>query len=207
MNGKIRNVLIGILVLALLGLTVAYSALSQRLDIKSTAEVKASSWNIHFANLSSPTLVGAATVTTAPTLTNTLIDGLDVNFIKPGDSVSYTFDIVNSGSIDAIIDEYKINTVSDGIVCTDSDSSTTSDDATLVCSNLSYTLVYADDTTAEQTGSVITKGTAIAKSQQLKAGQSVSATLTITFSKDVTSLPTKDVKITGLDAYMIYAQE
>ena len=201
---KVRNVLIGVLIAGLIGLTVAYASLSQRLDIKSTATVKASTWAIKFANLSAANTVGTARVTTQPTLTDTLVSGLDVELTKPGDTVSYTFDIVNEGTIDAKISTYKINANGDGIVCTDADASTVSDSATTVCNGLTYTLTYTSDTTADQTGSVITAGTPVAQDQELKAGQTVKVTLTVSFDSE--KVPSSDVKVTGLDAYMIYEQ-
>ena len=60
------------------------------------------------------------------------------------------------------------------------------------------------DTTADQTGSVITAGTPVAQDQELKAGQTVKVTLTVSFDSE--KVPTSDVKVTGLDAYMIYEQ-
>lgn len=201
---KVRNVLLGVLVVGLIGLTVAYASLSQRLDIKSTATVKSSTWKVKFANLSAESTVGTANVTTQPTLTDTLVSGLNVELTKPGDAVSYTFDIVNEGTIDAKISTYKINSKDDGIVCTDATASTSSESATTVCNGLTYTLVYANDTTADATGSVITAGTPVAQDQELKAGQSATVKLTVSFDSE--TVPTSDVTVTGLDAYMIYEQ-
>ena len=203
-NNKSKNILLGVLAVGLVGMTVAYAALSQKLDIKSTAKVKASTWDIHFENLSTAQTVGTGKVVTEPTLSATQITGLNVKLQKPGDSVSYIFDIKNAGTIDSKIGEYKINTKDDGIVCTDESGSTDSADATLVCNNLKYTIVYSEDTTADQTGDVISSGSSFTTDQQLKAGNKISAKLTVTYDGD--AVPTNDVTITGLDAYMIYNQ-
>lgn len=203
-SNKAKNILLFILVIGLVGMTIAYAALSQRLDINSTANVKASTWDIHFKNLSSANKTGTANVVTEPTLTNTAISGLNVELQKPGDSVTYTFDIENAGTIDAKIGQFKINTKEDGILCTDSEGSTTSSDATSVCNNLSYTLSYTNETTDEQTGQVINANAELGSNQELKAGKTVNVTLKISYDGD--AVPTNDVTITGLDAYIIYEQ-
>ncbi|MBP3635260.1 MAG: hypothetical protein J6J17_02210 [Bacilli bacterium] len=207
MSNKIRNVVLIILAIALIGMTIVYAALSQTLNITSTAKVKASTWDIHFANLSEATKVGGANVTTPPTLASTTISGLDVSLVKPGDSVSYTFDVVNNGSIDANLGTYTINTKGNGITCTDSSGSTTSSNATNVCNNLIFTLTYNTATTAAQTGTAISAGTAVAKNQKLKAGQTVKLKLTVTFNSAATSVPTSDVTISGLNSTLVYDQQ
>jgi len=206
MNNRVKNVLLLVLVVGLVGMTSAYALLSQRLEINSTATVKGSTLDVHFVqeSLSQPILAGQAEVTTAPSLSATTLDELDVTLTTPGDSVSYTFDISNAGSIDAKISEYKINQNGDGIVCTGNGSSAQTD-ADTVCNGLTYTLTYAENTTEEQTENVITAGTAVAQDQVLKAESTVKVKLTISFNG--TTVPKDDVTITGLDAYMIYAQD
>lgn len=99
---KVKVLSLAALVVAVLGLTVAFAALSQTLTINGTASVNASEWDIHFANLSDATIEGAAT-TTKPVLSGTSISGYAVTLTKPGDSVTYEFDIVNGGSVDATL--------------------------------------------------------------------------------------------------------
>lgn len=204
-QNSIKNILLIVLTLSILGITVTYAVISQKLDIKSTAEVKSSTWDIHFENLSNPIAVGSGNVVTAPTLSNTSITNLDVELQKPGDSVSYTFDIVNNGSIDAKIGEYKINTKGTGIICTDSNGSTTSDDSKNVCNNLIYAITYAEDTKVEQTNKILSSGTSFNTNQELNSKRKVKAKLTISY--DGNQSLASDVTITGLDAYMIYVQK
>ncbi len=95
----------GILVLALVAAVgIVYAAYSQSLTINGTANVKANSWNIHFANLRMATNVGVQEIT-APTIKNnsTTIGDYSVLFSKPNSHVKYSFDIVNEGTFDAII--------------------------------------------------------------------------------------------------------
>lgn len=112
---KIKTLSLVTLIVAVLGLTVAFAALSQTLTINGTASVDAASWDIHFENLSEPKITGAAEVIETPTLTNDSFDGLNVKLTKPGDSVTYTFDIVNKGTIAAKIDEEATDKLSDDL--------------------------------------------------------------------------------------------
>ncbi len=99
---KIKVLSLVALIVAVLGLTVAFAALSQTLTINGSASVDAATWDIHFANLSEPVIEGAAT-TTKPSLSGTSITGYTATVTKPGDSVIYEFDIVNAGTVDALI--------------------------------------------------------------------------------------------------------
>jgi len=98
---KIKLLSLVALIVAVLGLTVAFAALSQTLTINGSASVDAAEWDVHFENLSEPTITGAARVINNPVLNGTSIDSLEVSLTKPGDSVTYTFDVVNNGTIDA----------------------------------------------------------------------------------------------------------
>ena len=121
MSEKSKNILLGVLIVGLVSMTVAYAALSTTLTINGTANVDATRWDIHFANVQNVTgqnnlLAGTneGTVTSMGTLdseslsttgtnnaTGTLIDNLIVSLQKPGDWVKVNFDIVNAGTIDA----------------------------------------------------------------------------------------------------------
>lgn len=204
MNNNVKNVILLVLVIGLVSMTVAYAVLSQQLDITSTASVKGSSWDIHFENLSSVSTLGEAKVNKNPVLGVTTITGLDVLLTEASDQISYTFDVANKGTIDAIITDYKINTAGNGIVCTDSLGQTNSDNANAVCNNLKFTITYAQDTTADQTNTVIKSGTEILKGQQLNSGQSVKLKLTLSYSGLNPS--TSDITIKGLDALIMYSQ-
>ena len=104
---KIKVLSVAALLVAVLGLTVAFAALSQTLTINGSATVNTASWDIHFKNLSTPTLTGGAAVTTAPAIDTkgTTIGDYALKLTKPGDSVTYTFDVENKGTINAKISE------------------------------------------------------------------------------------------------------
>ncbi len=104
---KIKTLSLVALIVAVLGLTVAFAALSQTLTINGTASVDAAEWDVHFENLTEVYVRGSAEVLSEPVIGNDgkSIKNLQVSLKKPGDVVKYKFDIVNKGTIDAIKDK------------------------------------------------------------------------------------------------------
>ena len=98
---KVKIISLCALLVAVLGLTVAFAALSQTLTINGSAAVDAASWDIHFENLTLSEKTGTAEVSGTPQLTGTVISGINVSLNKPGDKIVYEFDLVNNGSIEA----------------------------------------------------------------------------------------------------------
>lgn len=186
----IRMLILGALVVGVMGATIAYSAIQSTLEIKGTATMQTATWSVAFSNLSAPTLLGDASVTTAPTLGDALIGTFSVIVTKPGDSVSYTFDVENAGDLDGKIGTF---TKAASPTCTGVSATNAEADATLVCSNLTYTLTYTSG------------GAAVAQNDLLGSGQTRNMTLTLSYGGS--SLPTDDVNITGLDITMIYVED
>ena len=119
---KIKVLSVITLVVAILGLTIAFAALSQTLTINGTASVDAASWNVHFESLDGADEVSAELSRTPNEWSNfsgsALTFGNDkttasVNmtvFGRPGDTIEYNFKIVNNGTVDAIISDVTKNT-------------------------------------------------------------------------------------------------
>ena len=104
---KIKIISLCALLVAVLGLTVAFASLSQTLTINGSAAVNAASWDIHFEKTSGKeTEVKGAATFTEPTLSGTTIENFSATLTKPGDSVTYYFDIVNNGTVDAVVSSY-----------------------------------------------------------------------------------------------------
>ena len=99
---RIKVLSIVALIVAVLGLTVAFAALSQTLTINGTASVEASSWDVHFANLSEAKITGTAKELAKPTLTGDSLSNVNVSLMKPGDKITYNFEIINNGTITAV---------------------------------------------------------------------------------------------------------
>ena len=102
---RIKMLSLSAVIVAVLGLTVAFSALSTTLNIKGSAYLDAAKWGIKFQNLSEPSIVGEASdAKTAKIEKDVSINDIKVTLSKPGDSVTYTVDLVNDGDINAKIE-------------------------------------------------------------------------------------------------------
>ena len=98
---KTLYIILSIVLISIFSLTIVYAALSVTLNIQGNAEVVASSWDIHLDNVkvTSGSVSGSAPAITSPT-TATFSTALTT----PGDFYEFTIDVVNDGSIDAMID-------------------------------------------------------------------------------------------------------
>ncbi len=111
---RIKVLAIVVLVIAVIGLSVAFAALSQTLTINGSAKLDASKWGLKFDNLvlasGNEYVEGTANIKTDD---NTVIENMNVRLTTPGDKVVYTVDLVNEGSINAKIDEIVKTTTPD----------------------------------------------------------------------------------------------
>ena len=189
-TGRIQNVILGVLAVSLISLTIAYAQLTQRLNINGTAKSKSNTWDIHFENLKS-TVTGNATLSQDNPLTiisnSTTISGSVGNLSLPGDSIVYTFDIANKGTISAQLS-------ADPIISTPECSSNDETGATIVCENVIYTLTYAD-------------GSEIKTGDVLEKGEKKAAKLTLSLKESMSSVPYDEVDITNIAAVLNYNQK
>lgn len=95
-------VIVYALAIALAVTTVAYAVMQTTLNVSGTVVKKGASLDIYFANLKTPSLVGNGKSTSA-TLSSTNIE-FTIELSEPLDSVTYYFDVVNSGTINAKLD-------------------------------------------------------------------------------------------------------
>lgn len=193
-NNNIKNIIIGVLLIGLVSMTVVYAALFQRLNVGGTANVQkgSSSWNIYFTNLSSPTIAGSASIEDGQNLRitdATTLSGLTASFSARGDSITYTFDIVNDGDVNA-----KINNISMPDIANASTIYTDSSDEQIVKPNLIYSLKY---TSNNQDLSI---------NDELRAHTSKTVKLTISYNSSASSLPNNDVYIQNLISQIDYIQ-
>jgi len=192
-NNNFKTIMIVAVIALIAFVGVGYAAFQRELKINGEGTVKSSSWKIKFANLSEANLTGKAEEITKPTISNndTHIGNYAVNLTAPGDSMYYTFDVVNAGTFDAEISSITLNKPS----CAGNGANGTTD-ATNVCANLTYKLTYAD-------------GTEVAQGNTLNAGETKNMKLALTYSSTVTEdkLPKDDVTISNLEITIIYAQK
>ena len=95
-----RLIIIFALVVAIFCLSIGYASFNTLLQINTKTTVNNDVWSIEFQNMSAATLTGTAVETTAPALSATIVS-FDVEFKMSGDAASYTFDVKNSGTLNA----------------------------------------------------------------------------------------------------------
>ncbi len=113
---RTKKITMIVLIIAVIGLTVAFAALSQNLTINGSANVDAATWNIHFDNLSEAQISGEAIENEKPSINEddkVRIDGINVTLNNPKDKVVYNVDLVNEGSIDAEISNIVVPTLTE----------------------------------------------------------------------------------------------
>ena len=98
---KTLYMVLSIVMVSVLMLTVVYAALSTTLQINGQAEVSSANWDIHLDNV---VLNSSSATTVAPTITDSKTATFSTTLSKPGDFYEFTIDVVNNGSIDAMID-------------------------------------------------------------------------------------------------------
>jgi len=90
-----------IAVVSVFTLSIAYAAMSTVLEIHGNSEVVASSWDIHLENVK---VKSGSVSANAPVISGNSTLAFDVELNMPGEFYEFTVDVVNEGSIDAMID-------------------------------------------------------------------------------------------------------
>ena len=201
---KIKIISLCALLVAVLGLTVAFAALSQTLTINGSAAVNAASWDIHFENTSGKeTEVKGAATFTEPTLSGTTIENFSATLTKPGDSVIYYFDIVNKGTVDAVVSSYNFpNAFKDCMAninkysyCMNFDFN--SDDNVSVLDTLTYITLFNNRLAYADTDESVRQG------DTLNAGETKHMKLVIEYNDTATELPENNLTLTSSDPITI----
>ena len=201
---KIKIISLCALLVAVLGLTVAFAALSQTLTIKGSAAVNAASWDIHFENTSGKeTEVKGAATFTEPTLSGTTIENFSATLTKPGDSVIYYFDIVNKGTVDAVVSSYNFpNAFKDCMAninkysyCMNFDFN--SDGNINAFDSLTYITLFNNRLAYADTDESVRQG------DTLNAGETKHMKLIIEYKDTATELPENNLTLTSSDPITI----
>lgn len=90
---------------ALLSFTtmVVYAAVSSTLTISGNVNKKGGTWNIYLANPTVLSTTGSAKSERATVINDKKTLDISASLTEPGDSVSYTFSVINEGTIDAML--------------------------------------------------------------------------------------------------------
>ena len=207
-NSKIS--LITLLIVFCVALSIGYSALSTTLKINGVANVDGMSFKIEFQNLSEASLTGNAVKITDPVISEdkTELKSYNVNFLDPGDSISYTFQIANNGTINAKLSEILKDTIScEGY----GNGEQATIDANNVCANLEYTLKYANEEKHYDDNNLnVSMSNDIEVNDVLNAGDVKDMILTLKYKSPVGGAtieePEDDVSISGLGISLTYSQ-
>ena len=180
-----KNIVFGMLalVVSVVAIGLAYAGFTGTLNINGTGNVVSSKWDIYFANLSNAATTGTANVVTPATISpKTKIGDYYVELATPGDSVTYTFDVVNDGSFDAVL-------------TTLTKSAPTCSGGAIICNYLSYTLKY-------------TNGAEVAENDILLQGQTKNMTLKLTLDSNMpaSALSSTEVSVSNLGITLLYSQ-
>ena len=141
---------------------------------------------------------GSAEFVSPPKIINRLlISDFEVKLTKPKDQVSFSFDVVNDGKLDAELTTFVLGKLK----C----NSKNIEDSNIVCDTLKYSLTYTNSTNENQTGIKIKSGTNVSEGHKLLAGESVNLTLTLLY--DGTELPTDNVDIMIGNSILYYEQD
>ena len=139
--------IIGSIALSVIALTgLIYAAFTGQLNIRGTSVNRHSKWDVHFENLSKITTTHTAKVldNKEPKIGDDLlsITDYDVSLTTPGDTISFTFDVVNEGNYNAKITDIVINTPE----FTGSDETSNNN----VCKNIKYELTRSTGASIEE---------------------------------------------------------
>lgn len=102
MNKKKKGLSILLLIVLLVGITVGFSVLSSTLNINGTSTIKVPGWDVHFANVNVTS--GSVNATNPPSIASgELAINYSVGLENPGDYYEFTVDVVNNGTMDAVL--------------------------------------------------------------------------------------------------------
>ncbi len=188
------------IMVSIIAVSFAYASLTHTLKIKS-AVLKASpyqfvdeKWEIVFKNISKAKINGHARELSSPDFNAaTSVANFEVVFTSPGDSISYTFDVVNQGTMDAAISDiqnYKP-------ICIGSDR-----DCKSAKKYIKYKITYDD-------GSEIKIGDILYSPDNEYLGfNSRKIKMTFEYSKDIpkNEIPIENVTLRGFETIILFEQ-
>ena len=93
-----KNIFIGVLIFAIVVMSIGYAAFATTLNINGSAKI-VGSWNVEITGIT-PVVTGTASEDPASSFTPTTAT-FSAKLLKPGDSITYTVNIENNGTIDA----------------------------------------------------------------------------------------------------------
>ena len=172
---KTLYLVLTIMIVSVFTLSIAYASLSTILEISGNAQISSADWDIHLDNVK---VKNGSVSANAPQISGSSTLSFDVDLNTPGDYYEFTVDVVNLGSIDAMIDS---------VVKTPE---LTSEQAKYI----KYEITYEN-------------GESISTNQTLKKGTSTPIKVRLEYRKDIVSsdLPSSATEL-SLKLTLVYVQ-
>ena len=101
MRSNKQDLYIFIIMIALIGLTIGYAILNSTLNINGKSTISKNTWDIYFDNV--VVKDDSVEAVKVPTVADKTTVDFEVALNLPGDFYEFTVDVVNGGSIDAMI--------------------------------------------------------------------------------------------------------
>ena len=211
-NEGTKNVLLGVLIVGLVSMTVAFAALSTQLNINGTAKVTAQTWKVVLDNWALDTTTNGAS--SANIVTNggttdgstdvvvkpgnsctecTDITGWEFDFKKPGTKVTYNFNIENQGTIDAKNTALTVGTPK----CTDSENNE-------VTCPITYEVKCGNKLESNTLMSVLNAGDSIACTYMVQYDDAFIPSTGETYTGG--NVTGKEINVSGLDVHWTWQQ-
>ena len=146
-NKRIIWISVIAVIISIASIEIAFAALSQDLTIEGSATLDPAQWKIRFDTTSLEKTVTGDAIGSTPTVSESAIQSFSVILTKPGDAVTYTFDVINEGTLNAKIGSIigNPNSLPAPFECNSINVTTGDEDEAKVCAKINYTLKYTND--------------------------------------------------------------
>ena len=102
MKKKNKKSYVWLAVFALIGITIGYAVLSTTLNINGKSTISKNTWDVHFDNIN--VTDESVEAVKLPTIEDDTTVDFEIALNMPGDFYEFTVDVVNNGTIDAMIE-------------------------------------------------------------------------------------------------------
>ena len=102
MRRKNKSIYIVLIVVALIGITIGYAVINTTLNINGKSSISKNTWDVYFDNV--VVKDDSVEAVKIPTVTDKTTVDFEVALNLPGDYYEFTVDVVNNGTIDAMIE-------------------------------------------------------------------------------------------------------
>ena len=102
MKKKNKKCYVLLALFALIGITIGYAVLSTTLNINGKSTISKNTWDVHFDNIN--VTDESVEAVKLPTIEDDTTVDFEIALNMPGDFYEFTVDVVNNGTIDAMIE-------------------------------------------------------------------------------------------------------